>query len=71
VNSGGGTQQPFFESLTLGQWSGSIAPLPVDSASQPNANLGSIACLTPVACVAVGFYDDSAGTSHALIETSG
>jgi hypothetical protein len=43
----GGRVQPFFESLTQGQWSGSIAPL-------------------PVACVAVGFYDDPAGTSHAF-----
>jgi hypothetical protein len=67
----GGKVQPFFESLAQGQWSGSIASLPADSALQPNADLGSIACPTPVACVAVGFYDDSAGTSHALIETSG
>lgn len=44
---------------------GDIAPLPADSASQPNAASGLHLLPDSYGVRAVGFYDDSAGTSHA------
>jgi hypothetical protein len=59
------------QTLTGGTWTATEAPLPADAAAGDKAggNLYGVTCTAPGACVAVGFYTQTDGTSQGLIET--
>ena len=63
----------FFAALSGGSWeSGAPPPNPSANPTQPpyaqSINSGGIACPTASSCVAVGYYEDTAGAFHGLIE---
>jgi hypothetical protein len=50
-------------------WAGTEAGLPSNAATNPRVQIEATACPTATSCVAVGFYDDTAGYPSGLIET--
>lgn len=71
ASTGPGRGLAMTQSLTSGTWTAADAPLPGDAAKADaaNATLHAIACTAPGACVAVGSYTSSNGSSNGLIET--
>lgn len=63
-----GAGQALIENLSDGTWTPAEAPLPPGATSNPNANLGGVACPAPGTCVAAGSYGGTGGY-RALIET--
>jgi hypothetical protein len=59
------------EMFSNGTWSASTAPEPGDAGSGVNlqAFLAQVVCPTTSACTAVGFYSDTTGAPHGLIES--
>jgi hypothetical protein len=52
-----GNQQGLIDTLANGAWTPSQALLPVNAATDPDAQLNAVACSSPTACVGVGSYD--------------
>jgi hypothetical protein len=50
-------------------WTAVKAPLPAGAAKSPHAGLWGVACPSAAACVAVGYYTDSAGSQQVLLLT--
>jgi hypothetical protein len=50
-------------------WSAVEAPLPANAAASPDAEISSVACPSPAACVAVGEYQDLSGDWQGLLLT--
>ena len=50
-------------------WTAVKAPLPPGAAKNPHAGLWGVACPSASACVAVGYYTDSAGSQQVLLLT--
>jgi hypothetical protein len=50
-------------------WTAAQAPVPVGADAHPRVSIGSVACPSATACVAVGNYYDSSGTQQGLLLT--
>ncbi|HVC71074.1 MAG TPA: hypothetical protein VNC61_12535 [Acidimicrobiales bacterium] len=58
------------ETLSGTRWTAWPAPLPPNAEKgDPVASFDDMTCPTPVSCVAVGWYRDTAGSTQGLIET--
>jgi hypothetical protein len=66
--------QPLLETMTNGNWVGTEAPLPGDTATGagppvPMAYLFSVSCASSTSCVAVGQYTNTSGDALGFIDT--
>lgn len=65
-----GATQGLIETMTNGAWTDLEAPLPSGAAPSPAVAIApDAACSAAGACVIVGTYDDSAGSTEGLIDT--
>ena len=69
AGSGVSPDQGLIETLSGGTWTAAEAPLPVGAASEPLAELRSVACPAPGTCTAVGRYNDANGDQAGRIES--
>ena len=65
----GGTLQGLIEMSSGGTWTTSEAPLPTNAAANPKASFLNVQCTNADSCLATGFYVDTSGKQHDLIET--
>jgi len=65
-----GTFQGFIETLSLGTWTATEAPMPANApATDGFARLDTVTCPSVGGCVAVGWYYDTSGSYHEVMET--
>ena len=62
-------RQVLLETSAAGQWTAVQGPLPANADTSDNAQVVSVSCSAPGACVAVGHYVNLSGQSQGLIET--
>jgi hypothetical protein len=65
----GSVIRPLLGVKSGGTWSTVQAPLPSDADATKEAEIESISCPTQGVCVATGFFEDTNGHDHGLIET--
>jgi hypothetical protein len=58
--------QTVIETLSGGSWTAMTAPAP---AADNDVNLQALSCPAAGSCVAVGYYEDTSGSIHGLIDT--
>ncbi len=62
-------RQGLLEMLSSSTWTPVKAPLPPDAAANPDVSLGSASCSSAAFCAAAGYYSDTSGGIHGLLET--
>src|SRR5439155_689579 len=66
-----GHEQGLLLTETAGTWATGVeASLPANAASDPGASLYSVSCPTAGDCGAVGYYNDTSGSSEGLLVTA-
>ncbi len=64
----GGDEQGLFDTLSGGVWTAVTAPLPADSAANPETDIASVTCAAVGSCLAVGSYLTKKKHDSGLIE---
>ncbi len=64
-----GNSQGLLLTLTGGSWTATEAPLPANAENGGDAQLAGVSCTSISACVAVGFYTDTANHEQGLLLT--
>jgi hypothetical protein len=62
----GNSFQTVIETLSGGSWTATSAPAP---AADNDVELQALSCPAAGSCVAVGYYEDTSGSTHGLIDT--
>src|SRR5208283_3856835 len=59
--------------LSNGSWTAQVAPQPTDSGDDGDGHqetfLTGLSCASAAACTAVGYYEDTSGNGHGLIDS--